>query len=382
MSWALLNDLYHMIDRCSCEMCYCGAPMPDDGTCKACGFIHRTLEELNDDPFNLLTLLQGARRYKMRYNVANGKPAFQVYGATDLCDRQQVDAAHRRKWDEVKENLDELERFIEGLPSFEWLDEAAVGARRVAGEVLEGWAAIPVTTFRASLAAIGEDMRRIVVETQGPDWTARDAADDLRDLFRGAFCVGYRANEALKGVKEPTPFLSDAERLAAFNEIIEQVLVPRYREDWDLFIIEAALRTRQAEYAAANAVIRDVYAAGFFFGYMAFEAVVVANSSEGVLGKSGKALEQASDIGPQVPEEAAATRDDPPNASSRKERIRERFMVLGTLLGLLVGIVGLIDYVSEGGTTRPILALLIFMALGMGAGWFAGSAVAWLIGEE
>lgn len=206
VSWALLNDLYHVIDRCSCEKCYCGAPMPEHGMCAACGFIHRTLDELNDDPVNLVVLLQQARRRKIAYSLVNDMPAFELYGATDLSDRQQAEAAHARKWEHVRANLDELERYIKGGP------------------------AEPVE--------------------------ARPAAEE------------------------------------------------------------------------------------------------------------------------------SAEENDGHATSSRKERIRERFMLVGILLGLILGIWAIVDYVSEGGTTRPILALLIFMALGAGAGWLVGSAAAWMIGED
>ena len=69
----------------------------------------------------------------------------------------------------------------------------------------------------------------------------------------------------------------------------------------------------------------------------------------------------------------------------RKDVIVERFTTAGGVIGLVLGAIGLVGAISDGGggSIRDVLLVWgIFAALGAGAGWLAGQAVAWMVGAD
>ncbi len=62
--------------------------------------------------------------------------------------------------------------------------------------------------------------------------------------------------------------------------------------------------------------------------------------------------------------------------------IVERFMGGGFVIGVLLGIVSLVQVIADGDAVRPILFLTIYAILGIGVGWLVGNAVAWLLGVD
>ena len=69
--------------------------------------------------------------------------------------------------------------------------------------------------------------------------------------------------------------------------------------------------------------------------------------------------------------------------TSRKNVIVERFSGVGVVIGVLLGIVGLVQLVANGEPVHHVMIVLgIFGALGAGAGWVVGNAVAWLLGVD
>ena len=66
--------------------------------------------------------------------------------------------------------------------------------------------------------------------------------------------------------------------------------------------------------------------------------------------------------------------------TSRKNAIVERFVGGGLVIGVLLGIVGLVQIAANGDPVHHVLILLgIVGTLGMGVGWLVGNAVAWMI---
>jgi hypothetical protein len=113
ISWALLNDLQHRTGDCSCKSCVCGRPFTSQSAvCETCGFVHLRFRDLEADPFAYTILLQTGRRRKIAYNLATGAPAFKSYGAIDLTDEQQTDAALAAWGEEIHANLDLVDQQI------------------------------------------------------------------------------------------------------------------------------------------------------------------------------------------------------------------------------------------------------------------------------
>jgi hypothetical protein len=113
IGWALLNDIDHTSDGCTCDKCHCGDKV-DTATvvCQTCGFVHVTAEQVKDDPLTWIMLLQEGRRRRIAYNLANGVPSFKTFGASDLTDQGQLEEATRRRTAETLENSQKLRQYI------------------------------------------------------------------------------------------------------------------------------------------------------------------------------------------------------------------------------------------------------------------------------
>ncbi len=67
----------------------------------------------------------------------------------------------------------------------------------------------------------------------------------------------------------------------------------------------------------------------------------------------------------------------------RKAIIVDRFTSAGALIGLLLGIIGIAQAISDGAPTRHLMLLLgIITGMGGGAGWLVGNVVAWMLAVE
>ena len=151
------------------------------------------------------------------------------------------------------------------------LSEALAYAERVEDSVEQVRLRIPTSVVEAALSGMAEDAPAIVANVRRSDRTLKEVVEGLHVLFRGAFCAGYRANEALSGGAEPTPWITDEEREAAFERITENVFWPRYDQEMEGFLIAYSAGMKIGDEKDAYETLSAAYKVGFYLGYKAYE---------------------------------------------------------------------------------------------------------------
>lgn len=148
------------------------------------------------------------------------------------------------------------------------LSEALAYAERVEDIAEQVRLRIPTSAIEGSLSRLTRYAPAMVAEARRSDATLEEIFEGLHELFRGAFCTGYRANEALSGGAESRPWITDE---AAFERLIESVFSPRYDQEMKGFLVAYSVGMKAADEKDAYETLSAAYKVGFYLGYKAYE---------------------------------------------------------------------------------------------------------------